>query len=334
MLRGMMLLGLLGAGAMAQSQGHLLVAQKGEQSLAIVDAGAGTVLGNVKESGFTGHEVVASPNGKFAYVPIYGDSGVGKPGTNGSVMDVIEVASQKVVNSYHFNHGVRPHCAVIGPDGLLYVTTELDQTVTVFDISNPRQPKKIGTIPTGSEQSHMLAISPDGARGYTANVGPGTVSVLDLKARKLLGVVKVAEHVQRIAVSRDGRWVFTSDAAQPRLAAIQTYGMLSDRANPNIKWISLPGLGYGGATTPDGKWFVLPIESEHQVVAIDIATMAIAHTIDVPELPQEVIIRPDGKFAYVSSSQAEQVAEIDLTSWKVTKTIKTGKGTDGLAWAK
>ena len=30
------------------------------------------------------------------------------------------------------------------------------------------------------DASHMLVISSDGRHGYTANVGPGTVSVLDL----------------------------------------------------------------------------------------------------------------------------------------------------------
>ena len=60
--------------------GRLLVAQKGDKSLAIVDPAAGAVLATVAENGTTGHEVAASPDGKLAVVPIYGNSGVGKPG--------------------------------------------------------------------------------------------------------------------------------------------------------------------------------------------------------------------------------------------------------------
>lgn len=76
-----------------------------------------------------------------------------------------------------FGHGVRPHCIVLNPeDGLLYVTTELDKSVTIID---PKTLKTVGAIPTGEDQSHMLVLSHDGRFGYTANVGSGSVSVLD-----------------------------------------------------------------------------------------------------------------------------------------------------------
>src|SRR5213594_2978315 len=181
----------------------LLVANKGEHTLGIIDAEVGRQIATVPEQGTTGHEVAASPDGKLAYVPIYGNSGVGKPGTDGSNMVVIDVAAQKIAGNLDFGHGVRPHCAVFGPkDGLLYVTTELDNAVTVID---PHALKIVGTIPTGQAESHMLAISPNGERGYTANVGPGTVSVLDMKGRKNVAVITVSGQIQRIAVSVDGR---------------------------------------------------------------------------------------------------------------------------------
>ena len=81
----------------------------------------------------------------------------------------------------------------------------------------------------------MLAISPDGTRGYTANVGPGTVSVLDIKARKTLAVIPVSGEVQRISASTDGSMAFTSDQTQPQLAVIDT-------ATNKVKaWVPLPG---------------------------------------------------------------------------------------------
>ena len=80
----------------------------------------------VPEGGITGHEVAASPDGQTAYVPIYGNSGVGRPGTNGRTMAVIDLASRRVVRTLDFDKPLRPHCAVFGPKNrLLYVTTEL-----------------------------------------------------------------------------------------------------------------------------------------------------------------------------------------------------------------
>src|SRR5580765_687141 len=46
------------------ARGFLLVANKGEQTLGIIDPVAGRQIAIVPEDGITGHEVVASPDGK------------------------------------------------------------------------------------------------------------------------------------------------------------------------------------------------------------------------------------------------------------------------------
>ena len=305
--------------------GLLLVANKGEHTLGIVDPEAGRQIAVIPEGGVTGHEVVASPDGKRAFVPIYGDSGVGMPGSDGSKIDVIDLASRKVAHTIEFGRGVRPHCAVFGPkDGLLYVTTELDKSVSIID---PKTLRIVGSVPTGQPESHMLAISHDGRRGYTANVGPGTVSVLDLAARKTVTVIPVAKHVQRVSISPDGRWVFTSDTTKPRLAVINAATDKVDR------WIALPGTGYGSASTPDGKWLLVALPEANAVAVIDLASLRVSKTISVPAAPQEVLVRPDGKLAYVSCDSSHQVAAIEIGDWSV-KLIGAGKGVDGLAWAK
>src|ERR1700677_1438398 len=307
------------------SDGLLLVANKGDRTLGLIDPTAARQIATVAEGGVTGHEVAASADGKRAFVPIYGNSGVGRPGTDGSTLAVIDLSERKVIHTIDFGHGVRPHCAVLGPkDGLLYVTTELDKSVTVID---PLTLKIVGSVPTGQGESHMLAISSDGRRGYTANVGPGTVSVLDLAGRKTLAVIPVAKHVQRISTSPDNRWVFTSDEEKPRLAVIDTATNKVDR------WITLPGTGYGTAPTPDGKWLLVAIPSTNEVAVIDVATMRAMRTIKVRTSPEEVVIRPDGQSAYVSCDQSHQVAAIQINNWSV-KLIDAGRGADGLAWAK
>jgi DNA-binding beta-propeller fold protein YncE len=230
------------------------------------------------------------------------------------------------VGTVDFGKGMRPHCPVFGPrDGLLYVTTELANSVAIID---PWTLRILGSIPTGSRQSHMLAITHDGLRGYTANVDPGSVSVLDLKARKLITMIPVATIAQRISLSADDRWAFTADQTKLRLIVIDT------ETNTVSASIPLPGLGYGTAATPDGRWLIVALPAVGMVGLVDLATMSVVHTLNLPRAPQEVLIRPDGAVAYVSCDASGQIAVIDVNNWRLERLIAVGPVADGLGWAK
>ena len=322
------LLGLMtGAGrAEDTAKGWLLVCNKGDRAISIVDPETNQQIATAPEDGETGHELVASPDGRRAFVPIYGNSGVGQPGTDGRLIRVIDLEKREVVGTVDFGKGVRPHCARIGPkNGLLYVTTELENAVAMID---PATLKIIGSVPTGEAESHMLVINSTGQRGYTCNVGSGTVSVLDLEAKKLLKVIPVCKTAQRIAISPDDKWVFTGDQGKPRLAVIDT------SRDEVTKWIELPSAAYGAEPTPDGRWLILALPRISAIGVVDLQTMTFARTVKVPAAPQEVLVRPDGGAAYVSCDASRQVAVIDVKEWQVSALINTGRGTDGLAWAK
>jgi YVTN family beta-propeller protein len=303
----------------------LVATNQGDRDLSIIDPVATKQVATVPEGGITGHEVATSPDGRTAYVPIYGNSGVGKPGTDGHEMVVIDIPSRTVTGKVDFGHAVRPHCPVYDrASGLLYVTTELDQTVTIID---PKTLKIVGTVPTGAKESHMLVISRDGHWGYTSNVGAGSVSVLDLKGRKTVAVIPISSESQRIAISNDDKMVFTSDQTKPQMAVIDT-------ATNKIKtWVQLPGVGYGTSPTPDGKLLLVVIPKSNQLAAVDLATLQVVHTVTVAEDPVKVLASPDGKVAYVSCSKSKQIAVVDLAQWKVNTLIDAGAGVDGLAWA-
>jgi len=309
----------------SDSGGWLLVTNKGDQTLSIVDSASGRQVATVPVGGVTGHEVAASPDGRTAWVPIYGNSGVGRPGSNGRTVTVIDLQSRKVAATMDLGRETRPHCAVFGPkNGLLYVTAELTNSI---DVINPSTRAIVASVPTGEPESHMLAISSDGKRGYTSNVGAGTVSAIDLQNKKVLAVIPVAKVAQRIAISTDNRWIFTADQIMSRLAVINT------GTNKLESWVPLPDIAYGTAPTRDGRWLLITQPRSAKVSVLDLKTMKIDHLIDVPSAPQEVLVRPDGKVAYVSCDRSKQVAAIDLSTWKVEKLIDVGAGADGLAWA-
>lgn len=305
--------------------GRLLVANKGGQSLSVVDPAAGRQIALIAVDAVTGHEVIASPDGRLAYVPIFGNSGVGRPGTDGRLIRVIDIATGRIISTVDFERGVRPHCALIHPTtGELYVTTEIENAVAIID---PRTLRIVGSIPTGQEQSHMLAISRDGRRGYTANVGPGTISVLDLEKRRLVTTIQVATRVQRIVISPDDRWVVTADQTKLRLVVIDT------GSNEVSSSIPLPALGYGTAFTQDGRWLLVALPSLRQVGFIDWQTRQMVARVDVPKAPQAVLLAPGDAFAFVSCDASAQVAVIDIAKRTLAGLIPVGPGADGLAWA-
>lgn len=308
-----------------KSGGLLLVCNKGDHTLSIIDPESGEQLAAVPEDGVTGHEVIASADGKLAFVPIYGNAGVGKPGTDGSLIRVIDLDKKAVVGTIDLHKNIRPHCAIIGPKNhLLYVSTELESSIQVID---PKSWKVLGSIPTGQTESHMFAITSDGKTAYSANVGPGTVSVIDIKAKKVSKIIPISPKTQRISISPDDKWVFTADQTKPQLAVIDA------KKGEVVKRVDLPALGYGTAITPDGKFLIIAIPKLHQVAAVDLQTLTVMKTVEVPKTPQFVLVRPDGKVAYVSCDASKQVAAIDVETFKVQKLINAGAGADGLAWA-
>ncbi len=285
--------------------GLLVVANQKEHTLLVVDPENRRELSKISV-GVNGHEVIVSKDGHFAYVPIYGNSGVGRPGTDGSTIDVIDLQERKLIATIDLGKPLRPHCAEFGPDGLLYVTAELANAVDVID---PSTRKVLVEIPTGEPQSHMLVISPDGYRGYTANVSAGSVSVLDLAKRTLITTI-----------------IFTHDQDAPRIAVIDT------ATNKIAAWIELPSAAYASASTPDGRWLLAVGMTANRVHVVDLQAMKVVRSLDIPERSSEVLIRPGGDIAYVSGTGAGKIAVLDLRSWKMQPPIDLTPGVDGLAW--
>jgi YVTN family beta-propeller protein len=325
LLASLMFLALAAEGSRVPARpahGMLVVANQREHTALLIDPETRQELLKVTV-GVNGHEVAVSPDSRFAYVPIYGNSGVGKPGTDGATIDVVDLHERKLAATIDLGKPLRPHRAEFGPDGLLYVTAELAKAVDVID---PATRKVIAEIPTGAIESHMIVISPDGHRAYTANVAAGSVSVLDLKQRALVTVIPVAKTVQRISISADGQRVFTHDQDTPRIAVIDT------STNKVASWISLPATVYSSSPTVDGRK-LLAASPSGKIFVIDLATAKLEEAFDIPAALGELLLTPDGKFAFVSCPQAGTIEVLDLPGHKLLQPIKLTQGVDGLAWA-
>lgn len=317
----------LAASAVAGNQpaGTLITANQGDNNLSVIDLASGKQVATIAEEGrIKVHELAFLPDGRTLFAPIYGNSGVGKPGTDGTELLVIDVPTRKIVHVVDFGKGVRAHQPTYDPRrNVVYVTTELQQAITAVDAKTF---KVLYTIPTGQDESHMFVLSHDGRFGYTANVGPGTVSVLDMEAHKLLSTIPVATHIQRIAISNDDKTVFVSDTGTPRLAAV-------DVASRNVRaWIEMPATGYGAIPLHDGKHLLICMPNASAVGVVDLNALQMVKSIPVAGKPQELHLNADGSRAWASAFGVPEVAEIDTNAWTVTRELPAGKQNDGLAW--
>ena len=86
----------------------------------------------------------------------------------------------------------------------------------------------------------------------------------------------------------DDRRAFNADQTKPRLVVIDTATLKVER------FVDLPGAAYGTAPTPDGRFLVMALPTVNKVGVLDLKTMQVTHTFDVPKAPQEVLVRPDG----------------------------------------
>jgi len=78
-------------------QGYLFIANQVEHTALVVNLDSRQVVGKAGVD-INGHEVAVAPDGHLGFVPIYGDSGVGQPGSNGRTIEIIDLATTNLLS--------------------------------------------------------------------------------------------------------------------------------------------------------------------------------------------------------------------------------------------
>lgn len=304
--------------AAAQSP-RLLVLNKSEASMVIVDPASGKVLGRVT-TGDGPHEIVVSDDGKVAFASNYGTGQA-----PGHTISMIDVAAQKEIRRIDIAPLSRPH-GLAFVNGKLYFTAEADKKIARYD---PATNNIDWIFETGQNATHMVHVAKDARTIFTTNIASDSVSIIQqAKDGWTHTIVNVGKGPEGLDLSPDGRELWTAHSRDGRVSVID---VSSRKVVHNIN------IGTKRANriklTPDGKFALVSDLEAGDVVVIDATARKEIKRLPVGKMVEGLVI-PDNSRAFVAVNGEDHVASIDMKTWTVTRKIPTGKGPDGMAWVR
>lgn len=301
------------------AHGTLVVLNKNDATAWFVDARSGERL-HEAAVGVGPHEAAASPDGAFVAVCNYGDQT-----TIGSSLTILDVATGAVRTTIDLAPWRRPHGIQFTKDGKLLITAETDQKLLVVDVESKTV---VATVPTKARLSHMVVAEQDGSRAYVANIGSGSVSVLDLEKRECVGEVRTDKGCEGLALRPGTKELWTTNRAADTVSVVAT-DTLKEAAR-----IECGKFPLRVAFTPDGKRALVACTESDVVAVLDATTRKVVTRIalEADAKPAGILVTPDGSRAYVALMARGEIAEIDLGTLRVVRALKTGTVPDGMAW--
>lgn len=330
----------------------LLALSKDEHTVAIVDPATLQVLARMP-SGPDPHEIIASDDGKFAYISNYGGSD-----STLNTISVVDLVARKALppidlGALHSTHGLDY------AGGKLYFTAETNKIIGRYDPATQRVDSILGT---GQDRTHMVLVSKSLDRIFTSNVNSATISIIEQVSQPNgfgpppgagpggpppqapgpppggprltweVTNVPAGRGVEGFDVSPDGKELWAANARDATVTiidiaakkAIQTIPIAVKGANrlkftPDGKRVLISGLGARGGDT--------------SLVVLEASTRKEVKQLSLGGGSAGILMSPDGSRAYVAVSSADKIAVIDLKTFEVVGQINAGKQPDGLAWA-
>lgn len=324
----------------------LLALSKHDHTVAIVDPTTLKVIAKAPV-GNDPHEVIASTDGKTAYVSDYGGGAY-------NTLAVIDLVAQKALPSIDLG-------ALRGPHGLDFVGGKLwftAEAAKAFGSYDPASHKIDLILGTGQNRTHMIYVFDDLQHIVTSNVSSGTISLVDKLPPRAPGpppgapappqgmqgpppgpmgppggdwnetVVKVGNGSEGFDVSPNKKEIWVANAQDGTISVIDiATKKVVETLNANVP--SANRLKF----TPDGSHvFVSGLRVDH-VAVFDAATRQDIKDIPLGHGAAGIQMQPDGSRVYIAATPDNYVAVIDLKKLEVVGKIDVGVDPDGLAWA-
>jgi DNA-binding beta-propeller fold protein YncE len=305
------------------SADSLLVLSKGDLTLSIIDPTTMKVIAKMP-SGPDPHEVVASTDGRFAYISNYGGGAY-------NTITVVDLVGQYTTGKIDLG-------ALGGPHGLMYVggkvwfTAEGAKVVGSIDARSQKVDTVIGT---GQGRTHMVYVFEDQKRLITSNVSSATMTIIDKTTGGRGGVdwnettVAVGRGAEGFDVAPGGKELWAANAQDGTISILDLAAKkVTETLEANV------GSANRLKITPDGKLALVSMLNNPDLAIFDVATRKLVKRIPMGKGAAGIEIVPDGSRAYVACTPDSFVAVIDLKSLTMTGKFEAGKNPDGMAWCR
>lgn len=313
----------------------LAVANKAEATVSLIDLDSGDVVATLP-TGEGPHEIGISPDGRFALVTNYGTRE-----QDGNSLTLIDIPAASVVKTIDLGEYRRPHGVEWLDDESAAVTVEANQALIVVDVGRDKVTQSIGT---DQEVSHMVALDPERGRAYTANIGSGSVTVLDLGKGARVTNIATGDGAEGIAVSASGEHIWVTNRGADTITVLDADTL--EKAGE----MASEGFPIRATATPRGQVLVTRARAgdlaiydaetfeEQRVVAFDIERMDVEERLfgdrfGDSSVPIGVIVDSAGERAWVAHANADVITEIDLGTGEIVRMLRAGKEPDGMGYS-
>jgi DNA-binding beta-propeller fold protein YncE len=270
------------------------------------------------------HDLAISPDLKTAYIPIYGDGVYNRNPNPGQSILIVDLSAQKVTGTIDISPHQAPHGIQIDAKGKLYVVCDISKNLLVIDPAT----RKIESVIDVQGTGHWIAVLPDASKAYVSNQsGQEYISVVDLKARKMIGKLPVTGGARGIVASSDGKRVFAIQGRAPHLVVIDP---ASDTILDRIELQGHAEAGYKLRLSLDGRTLLICSGiggMESYINILDVGNLrGKQDVLRAGRSSMGFAFAPDGQTALVLNDGDGTVTVIDLKSKTVRNTFKGGTG--------
>jgi len=305
----------------AYAQEVAVIVHKWDDSAGFYDPNTGKQLAKV-EVGVKPHEMALSADRRLAYITNYGVNTYTQQEEGGNSISILDLVRREKVGEIDLGKFHRPHGIELGRSGRLYVTCDFPPSLLVVD---PAKRAVLRDYPVGQKLPHMVMVTRDEKKAYTANSGSGTVTVIDLGDGGVIKNIDIGGVPMGLAMSSDESRLYAANRVGNRVAVIDM------RRNEVSDWIEIPGQPVRAGLTPDGRRLIVTLIETGEAVIVDVSSRRVIHRVRTGANSEGVGIDPSGQFAYVSAQGEDKVIKLSLEDWRPLLEIKTAARPDPIA---